>query len=492
MLGIKKLINKHEPIKIFSDFFVLLFLFLFLLMSGACVKTSNKNLEALSQEVSPVPYTEETNRFYDANGNELSFDKLLSELVKADYLLIGERHTSLEQHKVQGLIIKALSEKIKALPVENSDFSKLYLARMGIGLEMLPFNENQRLYKIYRKGLNGKALSLEAFSEKINWLENWGFPIEYYASPLNFALTNNIPLFGLNANKKLLQAVRESEPKAINQLSDKERQKLGLTKGMFVPNIIPVGEAQKGKLKEIFNAHPMTLAMALTMASAQNKKENTENKATLIESEEKFLRFLKIQAFWDTFMAHQAIDAKQKLEKTLVILVGAGHVEYGLGIAKRIHELQPEAKVLSILPLQKVIHQPNGGFSPYFPEKMQVNVVRENGQELKENVSAADFFVLTKADPLPVMPQGRLGIKFELQTNNAKTNKIFVKEVLPNSRAEKAGVKSGDILLKINKKTVNNLEDIHKFGRAAFQNKEALSLELKRNQKTIKIVIPNS
>lgn len=454
--------------------------------------------------VSPAPPQVAENRAdgmtvfnYDGQ-TRLTQEQFAAVLCKADYVLVGERHDSGEQHKAQLFVLETLEKN--CLPSKTG-------SRIALGLEMLPFTEQAHLDALQR-GSRKKPASLEEFAKRTDWKRNWGYDRQLYAAPLEFALQHKIPIVGLNVSQAMVKAVRQHEIAKLNQLSKKEKKALGLPDNLQLPELIPPTESQRPRLRMIFNMHMDRMAGKAAAAGnapaeapgnapGMSHPSQTENMAASgfnPEIEARFARFMRTQSLWDTVMAWQAVKARAKIQGPLVILAGAEHVEYGWGIASRLHIFDPEAKIVLVLPTQQVVS--NG--------TQTVPLV----QEPVSDRQAADYYLLCKADPpnldeAAARPEGRsrpenkgrLGLRLRMpeETEAAAGSKFMgleVLEVMPGSRAEAAGIQPGDVVTGAGNKPVNTIMDLHQAGKTAAEAGHGLKLQLKRGNEKINVNIP--
>ena len=107
----------------------------------------------------------------------------------------------------------------------------------------------------------------------------------------------------------------------------------------------------------------------------------------------------------------------------MVILVGAGHVEFGSGIPKR---------------LERRTHATYA-------------IVLSSGEDLEPHM--ADYLLLSEKKELP--PAGILGVNLENKNGEGR-----IKSLSPGGAAEKAGFKKGDVLLAVDGQPVKATTDV--------------------------------
>ena len=286
-------------------------------------------------------------------------DDFLVKAGQADYILIGEQHTSAEHHKAQAAVIALLAQS-GYLP--------------AIGLEMIPASLQSRL-----NDFNARLISVEHLSEHLDWENVWGFTFADYKPIFSVAEHYNIPVYGLNVSQEVIQAIRkEGTPATIPP-----RQKSELPPVIQYPTT-----AQYKKLSSFFRQHAnMLMGRSSKPAATSNKpsvmatkppttpsttlataaqgqtmplpkpqreirgssqaKPRTKPKAN--HGTQALRRFITIQSLWDSAMAYNASQTGHS--GPLVILAGGAHVEYGYGIAHRLAYFAPEARCLTIMPL---------------------------------------------------------------------------------------------------------------------------------------------
>ena len=92
---------------------------------------------------------------------------------------------------------------------------------------------------------------------------------------------------------------------------------------MVPKKIIEPPEAQRSRLKRVFDSHPHG---------------------------GDFNRFVAIQSLWDTHMAERAVHLRYSHNAQVLVLAGEGHVSFGHGIGFRLSQLAPSFSRLSFLP----------------------------------------------------------------------------------------------------------------------------------------------
>jgi uncharacterized iron-regulated protein len=207
-------------------------------------------------------------------------------------LLLGEEHTSAEFHRVQLRVLEALLTAGR---------------RVLIGLEMYPYPE-QRFLDQWRDGL----LTEEGFVRLSRWYENWGYHWLYYRDIFALARDHRIPMFAVNTPREVVSAVR----------------KQGLAN---LANLTPEQAAHIPRDIDVDSADYMTF-FKTTFEDEQGPVHGADM------GEEMWKNMLSAQATWDATMGFNAVQALKQVDDPkaiMVVLVGSGHVAYGLGIERQ-------------------------------------------------------------------------------------------------------------------------------------------------------------
>jgi uncharacterized iron-regulated protein len=206
--------------------------------------------------------------------------------------------------------------------------------------------------------------------------------------------------------------------KGLQGLDPAERDKLP-------ERIILPPQAQKGMLTEEFEEHQEMLRRG--NATSRGRK-----------------RFLQAQSVWDTAMASRASQIRARTGATIVILAGNGHVAFGWGIPHRLDILDPSARVLS--------------------------VVGWRGLERPDPARGDLFFYC------PLQHTSRLGFTLELAPEGGRITRVAKK-----GKARRAGLQSGDLLVRAGGKPFRELMDLHRAAVRAHKENKPLVLVVRRN-----------
>lgn len=333
-------------------------------ITGVATEATTDSPSALVDDLDQVPVLEVSRL--------TALDTLLERLADRRVVYVGETHDRYEDHLSQLAIIRGLHQQG---------------APLAIGMEFFqqPF---QAVLDDYVAGRIDEAEMLR----RSEYFERWRFDYRLYRPLLTYARTHGLPVIALNLPTELTRKVGAG---GLAALSEEERAQ--------VPSELDRSDADyRAHLEQIFAQHPQG-------------------------PEADFERFLEVQLLWDEGMAERAATFLQAHpEHRLVVLAGAGHIEYGRGIPNRL------ARRLAV-PAATVL---NGTQRPVTPD-------------------LADFLLFPPALSLPAT--GLLGVM--LDTSSAGDG-IGVQGFAEVSGARDAGVESGDRIVQIGPVEILDYADI--------------------------------
>ena len=248
-----------------------------------------------------------------------------------------------------------------------------------IGLEMFVVDDQRAL----DAWIAGQFTEAE-FVEQADWYSTWGYHWGYYREILLFARTHAIPLVALRGPSEVLTAMGASP-----DLSSQDHRTLF---GAFFGTDDPVhGGLPEDQLEALFVA----------------------------------------QCRRDAVMALHATEALEaNPEATMVVLAGAGHVVYELGIARQIAQWY-DGPATTIVP------------------------VSVDSPETRVQASVGDFAWGVPDTPDPAFPElGAISMSVD--------GGLHVIHVNPNSTAERGGLEPGDILTHFKDTAVTASSDLNR------------------------------
>lgn len=309
-----------------------------------------------------------------ATGLDMSFDGMMDMVAGARLVFIGESHDNLRSHQVELRILE--------------DLEKRFPGRIAIGMEM--FRQPQQA--VLDRWTAGQLSELQ-FREAIQWQRTWGFDFRYYRAILDFARDRHLDIVGLRPPATLESAVKAH---GLDVLPDALRKQL--------PDIGPPDRYERAVMQAIYGAHLRTAAV--------------------------FDRFFHVQLFWEEAMAGNVVaylESPRGAGKIMVTLTGAGHVEYGYGLPR---------KVLRRLPLPYVIVEPSEISIP--ADKQMPNVKMPEIPLLP-----ADFVWWIPYQDLDASAM-HLGVMID-----ERSGTMVVRSISKGSPAERAGMRVGDEIVAI-------------------------------------------
>lgn len=329
-----------------------------------------------------------------AKGDVVTPRELALRLKDVRIVFVGESHTSIEFHNAQRRLIEELHRAGR---------------RVLIGLEMYPYTEQKWLDQ-----WNTPELGEDAFLKDSRWYQNWGYHWNYYRGIFLFAKTQKIRMFAINTPRAVVTAVRR---KGFSNLTPEE--------AAHIPSRIDTDHADHRRLfKSYFTAEDSMHTAGMT--------------------EEQWDGMYRAQATWDATMGFNAVQAFKQIadpNAIMVVLIGSGHVAYGLG-AERQAALWFDGKMASVIP---------------------VPAANDKGEKPLVRASYANFIWGVAPETYALFPS--LGLSFGEQ----KPGEAFkIIDVQKDSVAERAGFRVGDLVSSMDGVA---LQDKESFNRAMSQKR---------------------
>lgn len=319
----------------------------------------------------------------------LSFQHIMDEIQNKRVIFVGENHDLFAHHLNQLKVIKSMHQRGKSF---------------AIGMEMF-----QRKFQPIIDDYLQDKINLKTFLKKSEYFKRWGFDYNLYKPIIDYAKLNQTPIIALNLERELTKKISKN---GLFGLTHKEQAKLPQT-------IDFSNRVYKDELLKFFGTN------------MHMKKSKMKNLDFIYQS----------QILWDQTMA----DSINKYlavneDKSMVVLVGSGHLKMRHGIPDRV---------------------------PY----AQTVILQDEDAQPK----SADFIFFT--DAIETKQALKLGVGLEF-------SKLRITKVAEKSLAEKLGLKKGDLILEIDGAKI---KDIFELKLALFFKKEneLISLTYKRGKKII-------
>jgi uncharacterized iron-regulated protein len=237
-----------------------------------------------------------------AKGDLLTPAELAARLDTVRLLFVGESHTDMDFHRVQLRVIQELKKRGREVLV---------------GLEMYPVTEQAAL----DRWASDRDLTEEGFLAESHWYKNWGYHWNYYRDIFVFSRANGIHMYGVNVPRDVVQTART---KGFDALTSEQKEML--------PERVDTENADHQRLFRAFF----------------DQKDSLHGNMP----DDMFQGMYRAQCTWDAAMGWNALQALKKHggdRAIMVVLIGSGHVAYGLG-AERQAKLWFEGPTASLIP----------------------------------------------------------------------------------------------------------------------------------------------
>ncbi|WP_207478128.1 ChaN family lipoprotein [Arenibaculum pallidiluteum] len=298
-----------------------------------------------------------------ADQAQLQGPSLLARAAQGPAVLLGERHDSPADHRWQFQTLAGLHA---------------HRSNVAVGLEMLPRSVQPALDRWSAGEIDEATLLRET-----RWNEVWGYDAELYLPILRFARMNRLPVVALNVDRDLVR-------------------RTGREGWAAVP---PSAREGVGDPAPPLPAYREGLARIMAMHDGKARGDGDEG----------LNRFVEAQLVWDRAMAEAIAGAHRRTGAMVVAILGAGHVEHGLGVAHQLADLGLQGST-ALLP---------------WPGDREC-------AELRAGIADAVFGL--DPDPAPA-PRPRLGIGI-----SADAGGLRVDTVEAGGLGEEAGLRPGDLL----------------------------------------------
>lgn len=278
---------------------------------------------------------------------------------------------------------------------------------MVLGFEMFP----RRVQPVLDEWVAGRLGEAE-FLARAEWRQFWGYDAALYLPIFQFARMHRIPMLALNVERRLVSKVGD---KGWGAIPAAERE--GVTDPAAATREYAV------RLYGSYLEH-----RASDRHEAAQPKEPGES--DLVDPA--FRRFVEAMQVWDRAMAQGIAERLRGSNPPLAVaIMGSGHLRDGYGVPQQLRDLDV-TRVAVALPW---------GSS-------------EGCADLRPAVADAVFGIEDR--PQPSRPdRPRLGISID----SAATG-VLVRNVVPGSIAEQAGIRADDVIVRIAGETASVPTDV--------------------------------
>ncbi len=299
--------------------------------------------------------------------------ELPARLADVRILFVGESHTSIDFHRVQRRVIEELHRAGR---------------QVLIGLEMYPYTEQEHL-----DGWVAGHYTEDGFIEQSEWYTAWSYHWNYYRDIFLLAREEGLRMFAVNTPREVIAAVRR---KGFQDLTAEE--------AAHIPDRIDTESAEY-----------------LRLFKAYFSEDDLHGRMT---NDAQWTAMLRAQCTWDATMGYNSVQAFKQYagpDAIMVVLIGTGHVSYGLGIERQAKQWF-DGKMASIIPIP----------------------IRDDDDEPVTTIRAsfADFVWGLPPESDPLYPG--LGISTREIADEDYREVIFVAK---NSVGRRGGFHTGDVLI---------------------------------------------
>lgn len=392
--------------------------FLGLAISAALlVGCATARVPAADNGLTPYPLARELRSgdiIHLPTGTLMDFDAAIEMIAAAKVIYVGEMHTNLEAHEAQRRLIEEIDRR--------------FPGKVAIGMEM--FREPQQ--PALDRWTRGELTEL-AFLKESKWFDNWGSDFGLYRGILELARDRKLDVIALNPSKEVQKQFAAAGGGPLSpELAGK------------TPETDFSDPFQRALLEAIFKGHDVGKKPAvesddpLQQLAALTPPRGSDARRRMFDS------FYRTQILWEESMASRIVEYLKSPAgdgKKMVVVAGGFHVRYGLGVPRKALRRAAWPYVV-VLPTELSI-----------PEELR--------EELTMDVSPpeipllpGDFAWMIPFEALKTQ-KVRLGV---MMRSAEKT--VVVEKVLAGSPAEEAGIKSGDVLVRLDEIAIEEQGDV--------------------------------
>jgi hypothetical protein len=287
--------------------------------------------------------------------------------------------------------------------------SGLYALRpnMVLGFEMFP----RRVQPALDEWVAGRLGDSE-FLTRVEWQRVWGYDFHLYFPIFQFARVHRIPMVALNIERALVSRVGDEGWAAIPA---------GEREGVSDP--APADREYTSRLYQSYLDHQ-------SPGGHHTAHQRQPSEADLADA--KFRRFVEAMQVLDRAMAQGIAERLRGSGPPLMVaIMGSGHLRHGQGVPRQLRDLGVSRIGVAL---------------PWSPS--------DSCAELTPGVADVVFGVASRPQPgRPDRP--RLGISIE-----AAAPGVRVRDVVPGSIAEQAGLKVDDVIVRIAGEAADQTGDV--------------------------------
>jgi uncharacterized iron-regulated protein len=348
------------------------------------------------------------------------------------HVVPGERYLA-ELSRKQAVLLGENHESAEDHRWQLHTISALYALNpdMALGFEMFP----RRVQAVLDDWTAGR-LDEREFLSRSEWSKVWGFDAQLYLPVFHFARMHRVPMVALNIDRSLVRRIRDQ---GWSSVPADAREGIG--------EPAPPSETYLTALHESWLQH---------LPDQHPARKASGSPPDLRDPE--FIRFVDSMLAWDRAMADGIAARLQGGPRLVVALMGSGHVQNGNGVPHQLRALGVR-DVAVLLPWD----------------------AQQGCDRLKPGLADAVFGTDAPA-ATPTSDRPRLGVALEQAANG-----VAVREVVRGSIAERAGVRSGDVLTQVAGRAVAETGDVV----AAVQRQAPgtwLPLTVKRGDQLLELV----
>ncbi len=312
-----------------------------------------------------------------------NFDQIITELAAKQIIYLGETHDSLADHLLQLRIIQALQKK-------GLDLT--------LAMEMFPVSSQQALDHYILE----KTIDEASFLRDSHWFDVWRYDWRLFRPIFNFCRSANIPVHGINVDRKIVSAVFGSGH--TDDLSPEQQQSIAQQRDLDLAGYVD-------RLRTVHGFHDQ---------SPHGKGKGLAG-------------FVQSQAIWDESMAENIVKIlEEHPSTTVVVIAGSQHTRKDSGIPPRVLR-------------RKAVEQAT-----------VINLYAANAPT--DPAVEADYFFM--AAPSFLLPKGKIGIMLSPEKDENEIEFLRISDLSHTGKAKDAGIQKDDIILSISGEAVKNMEDI--------------------------------